>query len=175
MTTLSIDGRRIIITDAIVILLAYLLPAISHLTPFPLFYLDPMRIFVVTGYLFSRNKYNGLLLAFTIPIFSMLVTGHPPFFKSLLISFELIFNLLLLFVLSERFKWNVTVAFFISVVLSKAIYYGLKYFFILGGLIEGQLVSTGFEFQLLTAIFVTIIFTFTGFSLNNRERRQRNR
>ncbi len=151
--------KRIFITDIIVLISVYFIPAFSHLTSFPLYMLDPMRILLFTGYLVSRNKKNAFILAATIPLFSMLVSGHPPFFKALLISMELFINIWLFSNLLEKSSWPVPVALFTSIIFSKLIYYLFKFIFISMTLLQVSLISTNLLTQLVVALFITIVFS----------------
>ncbi len=144
--------------DFLILLLVYFIPALSHVTPFPLYYLDPMRLLLLTGYLLSRNPVNAYILAVTIPLFSMLVTGHPVFYKSLLISFELLSNMLFFHFLLSKTKWPAAVLIFISIIFAKLIYYGCKYIFIQAGLIEGGLIATGLLTQLWVITGLSLLF-----------------
>lgn len=86
---------KTILIDVAIFLVIYLLPSISHLFPFPMYLIEPMRIAVLATYLLTRSKVNTSIIAVSIPLFSFLVTGHPVFFKSFLISVEFLTNILL--------------------------------------------------------------------------------
>jgi hypothetical protein len=150
----------VIITDVLVLLLVYFIPALSHLSPFPLYYLDPMRVLLFAAYLISRNNGNALILAATIPIFSSLVTGHPVFYKSLLISFELLINLGCFIWMVRQLKWHPGVIFFIAAVVSKICYYLFKYIFLETGLLTGSLKATDLDIQLYTVTGLSLLFAF---------------
>lgn len=153
------QSTRHILVDAGVLLFIYLLPAFSHLLPFPLYVIEPMRIALFLGYLLSRNGYNAALLAFTLPLFSLWVSGHPPFFKALLISFELVINIGGFIWLYRRLRWAAFPALALSILFSKIAYYGMKFLFILFGLVDGSLISTGMQSQLLTLMGQALVFT----------------
>ena len=150
---------RNITIDIIILACIYFIPALSHISPIPLYLMDPMRIFMLAGYVLTRQNTNAYVLALTIPLFSALVTGHPPLFKALLISIELAVNILIFIRLLNRTKLHVAPALFASIIGSKLVYYALKFVFITMGLIEGSLISTGIVLQLGTAVFVTLLFT----------------
>ena len=152
--------QRIILSDIFILIMVYFIPAMSHFTPIPLYLLDPMRFFLLIGFLLSKNNINGYILAFTIPLFSMFTSGHPPFYKSLLICIELVTNLALFNLLLQRFKTYIPIALFSSIVASKVIYYALKYLFIQCGLISGELITTSLWMQLVTALIITVLFSF---------------
>lgn len=151
---------RNIAVDALILVCIYFIPALSHVAPFPVYLLDPMRFFMLLGYLFTRQNANAYLLAFTIPLFSALVSGHPPFFKALLISIELIVNILLFIQLLNRTKLHVAFSLFLGIVGSKLVYYAFKFAFINIGLVEGGLVTTNLWLQLGTGVFITVFFYF---------------
>jgi hypothetical protein len=159
-TTLTkIFPLRTILIDLAILIAIYFIPALSHIAPFPLYLLDPMRIFMLAGYVLTRQNTNAYLLALTIPLFSSLVTGHPPLFKAILISIELTVNILLFMQLLNRTKLHMALALFLSIIGSKLVYYALKFAFINLGFVEGNLVTTDLWMQLGTAVFVTTIFT----------------
>jgi len=157
---------RTILIDVAVFICIYFIPALSHITPFPLYLLDPMRIFMLAGYLLTRQNANAYLLAITIPLFTALVSGHPPLFKAILISIELSVNILLFVQLLNRTRLHIAVALFISIIGSKLVYYALKFAFINNGFVEGNLVTTDLWMQLGTVVFVTMIFIFIWLRVN---------
>jgi hypothetical protein len=160
-TTLTkIFPLRTILIDVAILIAIYFIPALSHIAPFPIYLLDPMRIFMLAGYVLTRQNANAYLLALTIPLFSSLVTGHPPLFKAILISVELTVNILLFVQFIDRSKLHIALALFLSIIGSKLVYYGLKFAFINLGFVEGDLITTGLWMQLGTVVFVTTVFTF---------------
>jgi hypothetical protein len=139
--------------DFSLLLLIYFLPAISHLLVFPVYYLDPMRIALVVA-LIHTSKKNAYIIAFTLPLFSFLISSHPQILKSFLLSAELIINLSLFFLLKEKIK-NVFTSLFISIIISKVIYYLLKFALIYFTLLNDKLFSTPLYFQLISAIILS--------------------
>jgi len=173
-TTISrILSPRNITVDIVIFVSIFFIPALSHVAPFPLYLLDPMRILLFAGYLLSRQNANTFILAVAMPLFSSLVTGHPPFFKALLISVELVVNIFLLVQLIDRTKLHLALSLFLSMIASKLVYYGLKSVFIYSGLIEGELITTNLWLQLGTIVFITLTFylvwTKTGQQRKNTE------
>jgi hypothetical protein len=149
---------RTILIDVAILICIYFIPALSHIAPFPLYLLDPMRIFLLLGYLLTRQNSNAYILAITIPLFSALVSGHPPLFKAILIAVELSVNIILFIQFLKLSKLNVALALFLSIVGSKIIYYALKFVFINHGYVEGDLVTTDFWYQFGTAVSVTVVY-----------------
>jgi len=173
-TTISrILSPRNITVDIVIFVSIFFIPALSHVAPFPLYLLDPMRILLFAGYLLSRQNANTFILAVAMPLFSSIVTGHPPFFKALLISVELVVNIFLLVQLIDRTKLHLALSLFLSMIASKLVYYGLKSVFIYSGLIEGELITTNLWIQLGTVVFITLTFylvwTKTGQQRKNTE------
>lgn len=155
---INIRSQKIIVLDIILLLTIYFVPTLSHLIGFPLYLLDPMRIVVLSSLLLLGNKKNAYILALTIPLFSFIVSGHPVFPKNLLISIELITNLLIFFAINKRF--GVTfISMFSSIVISKLIYYVLKYIIVLFGFLEMEIISTSLLIQLVVALSISILFS----------------
>ena len=147
---------RIGITDAAAVLLIYMVPTLSHAFSIPFYILDPMRIAVLGALLLTRNWKNSLVLAVTLPLFSALVGGHPLFPKCVLIAIELSANVLLLNWMMK--KMNAGIAAFASILLSKVLYYALKYGVLAAGLMQMELVSTAIWSQLIVACAISAGF-----------------
>ena len=149
---------EIILIDLIALLVVYLVPSLSHVSPFPLHYAEPMRLMAIGVYFVSGNQKNALLLAFTMPLFSMLFTGHPVPLKALLISVELSVNVLLLDLLMGRFRRQGFGVLLGSILLSKTLYYLLKFLFISMSLLSGALFSIPIPVQVTAAIITAALF-----------------
>ena len=139
--------------DFSLLLMIYFLPAISHLFALPVYYLDPMRIALVVA-LVHTSKKNAYIIALTLPLFSFLISSHPQIIKSFLLSAELVITLSLSYLLKDKLK-NVFTSLFISILISKVIYYLLKFALISFALLNDRLFSTPFYFQLIAAILVS--------------------
>jgi len=155
----SFDNLKLILTDILVLACVYLIPTIAHFTPFPLYLIDPMRMLMLASYLVSRNNFNTYFIAFTIPLFSFFVGGHPVFYKAILISLELLSNIFLLIFLLKTTKLTVPVILLISIIASKGLYYLFKFAFIKLEFIDGKLITTGIFIQIITVLIITIIFS----------------
>ncbi|MDY0077932.1 MAG: hypothetical protein RBR87_11740 [Bacteroidales bacterium] len=132
----------------------YFTPALSHLLNLPIYLIEPMRLMLILA-LVHTNKRNAYLLAFTLPLFSFLVSGHPVFAKMLLISFELAMNVFLFYFISKRTP-NILFAAFGSILLSKAAYYLVKFGLLQVLLLNGKLISTPLFIQLITALIFSL-------------------
>ena len=74
--------------------------------------------------------------------------------KSVLITIELLINLFLFYFLIE--KTNKFISMFLSIILSKIIYYSAKFFLIQVNLIDGGLISTSLFIQWVVAIGLSL-------------------
>ena len=145
--------RKSLVMDFIAMAFIYFIPALSHLVSFPLYYIDPMRIMVILA-IAHTNKRNAYVLAITLPLFSMLVTGHPILFKSFLMAVELCLNVFLFYRVSKIIE-NKFTSMLISIIVSKLIYYVLKFALISTAVINLDLFST----PLLLQLFVSVLFS----------------
>lgn len=146
--------------DAGALAFIYFVPALSHLFNIPVFLFDPMRIMLFLTFAFSSRN-NSYLIAFSLPLFSFLISSHPSLAKSALIAVELSLNVFLFYWLVEKLS-NQFWAAFLSIILSKVLYYFLKFVFISFVLLEGDLISTPIYIQ----IVVTIILSITIFGVD---------
>jgi hypothetical protein len=157
------------ITDAVAVLFILAVPAFSHLTSVPFYLLDPMRLAVLGALLASRSRVNGLVLAVALPLLSFGISGHPVFPKCLVIAAELSVNVLLFWWLAsvvkptsgagkEASSVRIGLATFLSILLSKAFYYGLKALVLGAGLMQMELVSTALWVQLVVAVLISVCF-----------------
>lgn len=149
---------KLLLIDSLAVTMVYFVPAISHILPMPVYLLDPMRVVIFLTLLFSKDFKNTLLIAATVPLFSSLVSGHPIFAKSILISLELLTNILFIDYCFAKTKYNRILILFVSIVFSKIIYYTLKYAFINLGIITGELITTPLYIQLIPITLISAAF-----------------
>lgn len=143
--------------DFLVVLFVYFVPAISHLLAFPVYYLDPMRIALIIA-LVHTSKRNTFIIAVSLPLFSFIITSHPSFIKTFLLSGELLLNLSIFFLLKDKIK-NLFITLLLSIAISKIIYYLVKFILINLNLLDDKLFSTPYYFQILSAVLLsTYIF-----------------
>jgi len=150
---------KAIFIDIVALAFIYLVPTISHLLSVPIYLIDPMRLMLILAIVHS-NKANGYILALTMPVFSMIISGHPAFPKMILIAIELAMNVFLFYLLLKKLK-QPFLAIFLSIVMSKILYYLLKYFLIQLTIIHTELISTPIFIQLITtAVFSIYLMIF---------------
>lgn len=132
--------------DVLALTVIYLVPVFSHLFSVPIYYAEPMRLMLVLSIMFTSKK-NAFIVAATLPVFSMLVSGHPVFYKALIMSGELLFNAFLYFYFVDKIK-NKFSSMALSIALSKGAYYGLKILLLQLALMSGALIATPIVIQL---------------------------
>ena len=115
---------RFAATDAVVLALACLIPAASHLLAVPLYRLNPMLALLLAGMLLGKDWCNGLLLAVLLPSVSCLVTGMPAAPKMVCMMAELA-TVAGVFGWISR-SWKTFPAVLTAVLAGKGVYYALK-------------------------------------------------
>jgi len=163
-STLVQQSTKSILFDILALLFIYFVPALSHLSGLPIYYAEPMRIMLILALVYT-NKQNAYILAVTLPLFSYIISAHPVLPKMLLITFELVLNVFLFYLLSKKFKqifWPIL----ISIIGSKMIYYILKYFLIETTILKSELVSTPIYIQIIT----TLVLSFYVFGFFRKQR-----
>lgn len=153
-----------ILLDITALAFIYFVPTLSHMLSVPLYLIEPMRLMLVLA-LVHTNKRNSYILALSMPLFSFLISGHPVFAKMFLIGIELSLNVFLFYLLANKMK-NMFPAIFISILLSKTVYYLLKFAMIRLAIIDSSLIATPLLIQLvMTLVFSSYLFII----LRNRE------
>jgi len=146
-----------ILIDISALAFIYFVPTISHLIALPVYFIEPMRLMLVFA-LVHTNKTNAYIIALTLPIFSFLISAHPVLPKMLLITFELTLNVFLFYLLSKKMK-NVFPAILFSIIISKMVYYLIKFGLINLAIIKSGLISTPIYIQVITTlVFSTYLY-----------------
>lgn len=157
--TISIERLRpAILFDLLAAVIVYFLPALAHVTTIPFQLLEPFRLLVLFSLIVQNHKENACVLAITLPLFSFWVSGHPILMKVVLMSLEMLMNVLLYIFIGQWTKipfWRIL----ISIVLSKLFYYLIKFVFVAVGLLSMSLVSTSLIIQLVVALFISLVFS----------------
>jgi hypothetical protein len=161
ITISSIQSKTIvsILIDIGALSFIYLVPTISHILRFPVYLIEPMRLMLILA-LVHTNKTNAYLIALSMPLFSFLISGHPVFAKTILIAFELAFNVFLFYWFAKIIK-KVFPAILLSILISKIAYYIIKFGLISMLVIDSNLISTPLWIQLVTMLaFSSYLFVF---------------
>lgn len=141
---------RSILIDVIALAFIYFVPAFSKLLGLPVYLIEPMRLMLILA-IAHTTRFNAYLLALVMPFFSLFISGHPLIFKTLPMVFELVLNVWLFFLLVKKLK-EPFFSMLISILVSKLIYYGLKYLVIVTGLLDMELISTPIYIQLVMMV-----------------------
>lgn len=146
--------------DIVALAFIYFVPAISHLLSLPVYLIEPMRLMLILA-LVHTTKQNAYIIALSLPLFSFLISTHPVLPKMILISFELVLNVFLFYFFVNKFK-NTFLPVLLSIIISKLVYYIIKFGFIKLAVIESGLVSTPLIIQLIMMLvfsgYVALLF-----------------
>ena len=148
-----------LITDLVIITAIYSLPSLSHITSIPFYLFEPMRLALVFC-IINTNRKNSLIIALTLPILSLIISAHPVFAKSVLITGELTINVYLFYVIAKRLDNKFFVMLF-SILAAKSFYYSGKLMFIGFGFLSGDLVSTPLWIQFLMMLLFSLYAVFS--------------
>jgi hypothetical protein len=107
----------------------------------------------------TTTRSNAVLLAASMPLISTLFSGHPVFPKSIIISIELVTNAVCFYLIYSRLR-SILIAATVAVLLSKLVYYAIKYAFIMFGLLDGRLVTTPLGYQLIPVLVLPFLLLF---------------
>lgn len=149
--------RSTVLIDIALLAALYMLPTVSHATAFPFYMYEPMRVALIIALLFT-NRANAFLIAFTLPLASFMLSGHPPPFKALLMGVELSALVACYLYLKQALRVPAFAALTAAILVSKLLYYTMKYAALSAGLLTGSLVSTPLQTQVLLAVGTAAIF-----------------
>jgi len=149
--------RDVLLIDVFLLLALYLLPSVSHLTAWPLYVLEPMRVALIVALLFT-NRANTYFIAVTIPLASVLLTGHPEPLKAVLMCIEFSVLVACYSWLARQARFPAFVALLGGILFSKIIYYTLKSAALSAGLLAGSLISTPVKMQVILALGTAVVF-----------------
>jgi len=119
--------RKAMIIDTTALICIGCSSALAHVFDWPLYMLEPMRLMLIIA-LAHSSKANAYVLAFTLPIFSYLISGHPFLGKMLIITAELLINVFLFYSFVKLFR-NTFSAMLFSIILSKLFCYLMYFWF----------------------------------------------
>ncbi|MBQ6067904.1 MAG: hypothetical protein IJK84_00235 [Bacteroidales bacterium] len=147
---------RVVAIDALLLMVACLVPTLSHLLAWPLYQLNPMMLVLLAGMLLVGDRRNAYLLAVLLPVVSMLAVGMPTPLKALCMVAE---YATLVFVCGRLQAWNGswlgrTGALLVAVLAGKVVYYMLKALV----LAPAVLVGTSVWLQLGVAVVAAVVY-----------------
>jgi hypothetical protein len=115
------DVRRGLILDIFALAVVFFTPAIAHLIRIPFYMIEPMRLMIMLSIAHS-TRFNTLILALSLPLFSWAVSGHPELFKMMIMTGEMVVNVLLYYYLVRK-NDSVFLSMIISIIFSKVLCY----------------------------------------------------
>ena len=120
----------------------------------PFYMIEPMRLMVVLSIAHS-SRINSYLLAFTLPLFSWAVSGHPEFYKMLVMTAEITANVFLFYYLIRKID-SAFLSMIISIIVSKVLCYSMYLVFFPIVFFREEADTT----FLIAQGFTTLIFSF---------------
>jgi len=144
-----------LLLDIAFTLVVLFVPTLSHLTGFPFYIFEPMRLIIIPYLVFTKNK-NAYFLALALPLFSYVFAGHPALFKMPLVAIDLFVNVALLYFFIGK-KLNIYLSLALSIIISKVVYYSLKAIFVYFGLLANGLIETPLLYQSFNIIILLIV------------------
>lgn len=139
------------------------LTTICHSFAIPLYKLNPMHWTIYLMIIYRKPSISSLaLLAFALPFTSLVTSGHPVFYKALVMGIELIVYGIVFSMVSGRYGQSMIFAFILSQITGRSIYYLLKWWLLSLGLLTDRLVSTEIGMQFVAAVLMgSVIFIIT--------------
>ena len=156
---------RVAAIDALLLTVACLVPTVSHLLAWPLYYLNPMLLVLLAGMLLVRDRRNAYLLAVLLPVVSMLAVGMPTPLKAVCMVAEyasVVFVSGLLQRWNDRFVGTLG-AMLVAMLTGKAVYYLLKALI----LAPAVLVSTPVTVQLAVVVVAATLYATVKLKIKN--------
>jgi len=149
--------RNVLLIDAVLLAALYLLPSLSHATALPVYMLEPMRIALIVALLFT-NRANAYFIAVTVPLASVLLTGHPEPLKAVLMCIEFSVLIAAYGLLAQRLRIPAFASLVAAILAGKVVYYAMKSVALGAGWLGGSLVSTPVQTQVVLALGTAAIF-----------------
>ena len=140
--------------DLLLFISIYFLPSLSHNFAFPIYYIDPMRIAMVLCICHTK-KINTIFIVISLPIFSFALSSHPFGIKAILISSELMINIIIYYWLNKKIQYQF-ISMIIGLLISKIFYYSIKYSLLSYNIIYGSFISTPVSYQLTFMFFSSL-------------------
>ena len=152
LTAIKTQGliSKSLLIDILGLTFIYFVPTLSHLLNFPLYLVEPMRVMLIIAIAHTTRR-NAYLIALTLPIFSYVISAHPFFYQSIIMTIELLLNVWLFYFLANKWK-SYFGAMVVSIIISKALYYLMKFLMISSAMIESDLISTPLYLQGITML-----------------------
>ncbi|MFC1565421.1 hypothetical protein ACFL4B_00565 [Candidatus Neomarinimicrobiota bacterium] len=127
----------------------------SHSIGLPLYKLNPMHWVIYLAILFRKpSAISIVVLAFAMPFTSLLLTGHPMVYKSVIMGVELsIYGIIFSLILNHVYQ-SITFAYIVSQIFGLVIYFSLKYLLIKMELMNSAMFSSSIIIQIIVFIIL---------------------
>ncbi len=155
--------RKSLILDIVALVIVFLTPEIGQYTHLPFWMIEPMRLMVIFSIAHS-TKANSYLLALVLPVFSWAVSGHPEFFKMLVMTGEITVNVFLFYLLIRKIN-SAFQSMIISIALSKVLCYSIYLLFFSQMFIQEETEPT----FLIAQVISTLVFSFYLFWVSRKK------
>ena len=127
----------------------------SHSIGLPLYKLNPMHWVIYLAILFRKpSAISIVVLAVAMPFTSLLLTGHPMVYKSVIMSVELSIYGIIFSLILNRVYQSITLAYIVSQIFGQVIYFSLKYLLIKMALMNSAMFSSSIIIQIIVFIIL---------------------
>jgi hypothetical protein len=157
------DVRKGLFLDVVALVVVFFTPKIGLLIHLPFWMIEPMRLMVVLSIAHS-SRANSYLLALTLPSFSWAVSGHPEFFKMLIMTGEMTVNVFLFYHLIRKSD-SVFMSMIISIVVSKVLCYAFYLLFFSMMFIREE----ADVYFIIAQVFTTLVFSLYVFFIRRKK------
>jgi uncharacterized membrane protein len=146
--------RKALFLDIVALVIVFFTPKIGEYTHMPFWMIEPMRLMVILSIAHSARA-NSYLLALVLPAFSWAVSGHPEFFKMIVMTGEITFNVFLFYLLIRKID-SVFISMIIAILVSKVFCYTIYLLFFPITFVRDEADSS----FLIAQIISTLVFSF---------------
>lgn len=148
---------NVVLIDSAIVLLACMVPAMSHLSALPLYQFNPMLWMMLLSMLLVHDRRNAFVMALLLPMVSCMVSGMPSLDKAICMVAELeVVAVMVAYVASRKSGWSLFGLTVAAVVAGKLVYYAAKALLIS----SVSLIGTPVAVQLLAAVAASALFAF---------------
>jgi hypothetical protein len=149
-----------LILDGFALFIVFITPVIARWLQLPFYMIEPMRLMIIVS-IAHTNRVNAHILAFVLPLFSWMVSGHPEFLKMMVIIGELSLNVFLFYFLLKK-TGNVFLTMVAAIITSKIICYSFYLIFFSWMFVKDEAEPAFLLAQVITtmlfSLYVSVLF-----------------
>ncbi len=146
--------RKNLLLDIVGLVIVFFTPKIGQYTHLPFWMVEPMRLMVVLSIAHCTHA-NSYFLALVLPAFSWAVSGHPEFFKMIVMTGEITINVFLYYFLLRK-NDSVFLSMITSIVVSKVFCYAIYLLFFSMMFVKDEAEPS----FLIAQVISTLVFSF---------------